>query len=726
MSKNKKQKKEGKKSLVNKKSLTQQILGVLSTEEGKSFNYRQLAKHLGCNDTQGRLLIVEILDELAFSGQLEELQRGKFKAKPSGAYITGIVDMTSAGYAFIVSADTEEDVFVSQKNLHQALHGDKVKVMVFSRRRKGGQRSEGEVVEIIDRSRRTFVGIVEISKNYAFLLPDNRQMPHDLFIPLKALNGAKNGQKAIGRITEWPPHMKNPIAEIVQVLGDPGNNDVEMHAILAEFELPYHFDKAVEEAAEALPGEISPAEYKKRRDFREVFTITIDPADAKDFDDALSIRRLNEGRWEIGVHIADVTHYVKPGSILEHEAFARANSVYLVDRVVPMLPERLSNFICSLRPHEDKLCFSAVFEVDEEAQVHSTWFGRTIIHSNQRFAYEEAQEIIETGKGEHVTEVLVLHQLAQKIRAKRFKSGSIAFERDEVKFEIDEAGKPLRVYYKVNKESNQLIEEFMLLANKKVAEYCSGLFRLNDDEGRKPKNPFVFRIHDKPDLEKLETFGRFITRFGHSIQTNSAKAITSSLNQLLEKVRGSKEQNLIETLALRSMAKAVYSTSNIGHYGLAFKHYAHFTSPIRRYPDMMVHRLLQDYLDGVTVSPAEDWELKCKHSSDMEKRASDAERASIKYKQVEFMSDKIGQVFDGIISGVADFGIFVEISSNKCEGLVSMRELSDDFYEFDEDEYQVKGRRTGKSYQLGDNVRVEVVRANLPRKQLDFRFATED
>ena len=517
---------------------------------------------------------------------------------------------------------------------------------------------------------------------------------------------------------------KNPIGEVVEILGFPGLHETEMHAILAEFELPGKFSAEVDEAANRLKDKIPEQEYTKRRDFRDTATFTIDPKDAKDFDDALSIKKLKNGNWEVGVHIADVTYFIKPGSILDEAALQRATSVYLVDRVVPMLPERISNFICSLRPKEEKLCYSAVFEINNQAQVINQWFGRTIINSDRRFTYEEAQKIIDTGKGDFKTEVIELHRLAQILRAERFKNGAIGFERDEVRFDIDDTGKPLRVYNKEYGESNQLVEEFMLLANKKVAEFCSNIINI-PSPGRAGKgNLFVYRVHDQPKIDRLESFAAFVTKFGYSIHTSSAKRISESLNKLIEQVRGKTEQNLIETLALRSMAKAEYSTDNIGHYGLAFKYYTHFTSPIRRYPDIMVHRLLDYYLNSGQTPVKELYDDMCKKSSEMEKRAMDAERASIKYKQVEFMSDKIGQIFDGVISGVTEWGFFVELVDNKCEGLVAMRELVDDFYEFDEDNFCITGKHKHKRYQLGDPVKVEVYRANLPKKQLDFRLDT--
>lgn len=721
MSKNKKKKYGDKASSIDRKSLLQQILTVFQNNARVAFNYKQICKILLIEDPETRKIVQSVLMDLTQQGDIEEIRRGKFALAAKTAYMTGTVDLTQNGYGFVKTDEFPEDIFVSMKNLNHALHGDKVKVYLFAKRKK--ERPEGEVVEILERARKTFVGTIEISKNFAFLVSDGKQMPFDLFIPLRALHGAKNGQKAICRITEWPSGAKNPIGEVLEVIGFPGSHETEMHAILAEFELPYKFSDDVENAAASIKEEIPAEEYAKRRDFRKTPTFTIDPTDAKDFDDALSLKKLENGNWEVGVHIADVTYYVKPKSVLDEEALTRATSVYLVDRVVPMLPEKLSNKVCSLRPFEEKLCYSAVFEMDQDARVLSEWFGRTIIYSQRRFTYEEAQQVIDTGEGDMKEEILTLHKMAQKLRDLRFKNGSIAFERDEVRFDIDPSGKPLRVYFKELGESNQLIEEFMLLANKKVAEFCS-------DFGKEPRpekvgkgKTFVYRIHDLPNMEKLEAFSNFVSKFGYSVKTSSNKRISESLNSLLDNVKGKREQNLIETLALRSMAKAQYSTKNIGHYGLAFKHYTHFTSPIRRYPDMMVHRLLDYYLYGGKGPNQDAYEAMCKQSSEMEKRAIDAERASIKYKQVEFMADKIGNVYDGVISGVTEWGIFVEIEENKCEGMIPVRELTDDFYELDEENHCIVGRRTKRKFQLGDPLKIEVYRTNLAKKQLDFRLA---
>ncbi|NHB69050.1 ribonuclease R [Perlabentimonas gracilis] len=701
----------------NKNMLMKSIMGIYSSDPSQSLNYKQIAKILEAKDPTSKRLINEVLYELAEQGALREVYKGKFMVKMLSVAIEGVVEMESDGNAYVITTDNQE-VFVPEYNLNHALHGDRVKVAISPKRRR--QRMEAEVVEVMERAKRTFVGKIEVEANYAFVITDNKLMPYDIFIPKGATNNAKNGQKVIARITDWPRHTKNPMGEVVEVIGDPGVHEVEMHSILAEFELPYHFPEELNTLAEKISDKISKQDIAARRDFRDIPTFTIDPADAKDFDDALSIRKIDENIYEIGVHIADVTHYVTPGSPIDSEAIERATSVYLVDRCVPMLPERLSNFICSLRPNEEKLCFSAVFEMDMDGNVQKEWFGRTVILSQLRMAYEEAQQVIETGEGEMFNEILTLNSIAQKLRYNRLKAGAVNFDRAEVKFELDDNGKPLGVYFKVQKEANQLIEEFMLLANRKVAEYV-GAAR----ENYKVK-PFVYRIHDKPNPEKFENFRSFVTRFGYNVMGGTDRQISRSLNKLLKEVKGKKEQNLIETLALRSMAKARYSANNIGHYGLGFPHYTHFTSPIRRYPDMMVHRLLAHYLDGGKPKNEDELERLCKHSTDMEIKATDAERASIKYKQVEFMSDKIGLHFQGVITGVTSFGLFVELNETKCEGLVAIRDLDDDYYEFDEENYCLVGRQTDKKFQLGDELLVEVWRTNLPKKQLDFKLIDEE
>lgn len=715
MSKGKKKSKGNKKKATNKKILMNKIIGLFTNNPSKTYNYKQIAKQFQIKDEGEKALISTILYELYDYGSLIEISRGKFKLANQGGYITGEVELTMRGAGFIISDECDEDVFVTQSNLNHALNGDIVKVYLYAKKR--GKQPEGEVVEIIKRSTDSIVGVVEVSKTFAFMVANSKQMPYDVFIPLDKLKGAKNGDKVVVKITEWPEKYRNPFGEVIAVLGKPGENETEMHAILAEFDLPYKFEKRVEDAANKVPIEILEKDYKERRDFRDITTFTIDPADAKDFDDALSIQKLGNGNWQVGVHIADVTHYVTPDSIVEQEAFNRATSVYLVDRVVPMIPEKLSNLVCSLRPDEEKLCYSIVFELDKNGDVLDQWIGRTVIKSDKRFDYEEAQAIIEGGEGKFKDELLVLNNLAQQIRERRFKNGAVSFDRVEVKFDIDEKGKPLGVYFKEHKESNQLIEEFMLLANKRVAEFIGRV-----KKGQRAKT-FVYRIHDKPDPEKLQKFAKFIQRFGYAINTSGQKKITSSINSLLDEVQGKKEQNVIETLAVRSMAKAVYSTKNVGHYGLSFPFYTHFTSPIRRYPDMMVHRMLTDYMNGGKNKSKVKYEDKCKHASERERKAAEAERASIKYKQVEYMKDHIGEEFEGIISGVTEWGFYVELNDSKCEGLVHIRELDDDYYFFDEDNYSIIGKRNKKTYQLGDSVKIKIVRADLERKQLDYTLA---
>ncbi len=707
----KKKKKTG--TTFNKKNLKKEILSVFYDNPQRTYNYKQLAQALSLKDPELIRLINVVLDELAESEKVDQVQRGKYKVRNRGGYITGRVELQPQGFAFIDSEEADEPVLVSQDNLNHAMGGDLVKVSLYARRKR--HQLEGEVEEILERAKSNFVGVIERSRNFAFMIPVGK-VGFDMFIPIEKLNGAQNGQKVVGRITEWPSKAKNPFGEVIEILGNAGENETEMHAILAEFELPLRFPEKVLKAAEKIPLDIPADEIEKRRDMRDVITFTIDPEDAKDFDDALSLQKLDDGLWEVGVHIADVSYYVDPGSILDEEAYERATSVYLVDRVVPMLPEKLSNGVCSLRPNEDKLCFSAIFKMNDDAKVLEQWFGRTVILSNRRFTYDEAQQIIETGEGDYREEVLKMNELAQTMREKRFRQGSISFERVEVKFKIDEAGKPLSVYFKEAKESNMLVEEFMLLANRKVAEFVGKV------SGKQQAKTFVYRVHDKPDPEKLENFNHFIKKFGYDILTTSPKVISKSLNSLMERIKGKNEQNVIENLAIRSMAKAEYSTRNIGHYGLGFEFYTHFTSPIRRYPDVMVHRLLDRYLDGGRSANAQKFEEYCKHSTDMEIRAATAERTSIKYKQVEFMKDKIGDIFQGVISGVTDWGIYVELDDNKCEGMVSIRDLDDDFYIFDEKNYCLVGRHSRRTYQLGESVKVEIVKANLERKQLDFKL----
>jgi ribonuclease R len=627
--------------------------------------------------------------------------------------VTGIVDMKSTGKAYIISPDLPEDVFIEANNTNHALNGDKVKVHLFPQRK--NRKPEGVIMEIVERAKKQFVGIVHVSKRFAFLVPDSALINVDIYIPLTALKGAKHGQKAVALITEWPEKATNPIGEIIHVLGQPGDNNVEMNAILAEFDFPLEFPKAAEAEAKRIKNIVEPEELAKRRDFRDIWTCTIDPVDAKDFDDALSLQQLPDGNWEVGVHIADVSHYVTPGSAIDTEAYERGTSIYLVDRTIPMLPEQLSNLVCSLRPNEEKLCFSAVFKMNDKAEILNEWFGRTVINSNRRYAYEEVQIMIEGAEGDYKNELMTLHGLSSKLRDERFKKGSIAFKSQEVKFKLDEKGKPIGVMIKEQKEANYLIEDFMLLANRRVAEKIAT--RKNKEGEAKT---FVYRVHDEPNPEKLIRFSEFLQKLGYIFQTNSRKSITASFNSLFDQILGKGEENMIETIAIRTMARAEYTTQNIGHYGLSFRYYTHFTSPIRRYPDLMVHRLLQRYLEEKGSASKEEYEEKCKHSSEMERKAMEAERASVKYKQAEYLMDRIGEEFDGLISGVSKWGIFVELVESKCEGMVSLRLMNDDFYYLDEENYRIIGQRWGKVYRLGDNIRIKVKKIDLQKKQMDF------
>lgn len=697
---------------MNINELMQQIVALFNAEPQKQYNYKQVAQQLGLKLSAQKQKVYEVLTTMAQQEFLIETTPGRFKKRDRGTRVTGTFERRNNGKNQIVT-DEGEEIFVAERNSMHALNGDKVEVYVFARRRHA--EPEGEVTQIIERADNTFVGTLNIEKQYAFLITDSKTLANDIFIPKNKLRGAKDGEIAVVRITEWPEHSKNPIGEVVDVLGEVGNNDAEMHAILAEFGLPYRYPEAVENAAEKISDIIPDDEIAQREDFRQVTTFTIDPHDAKDFDDALSIRKLPSGLWEVGVHIADVTHYVQPGSIIDKEAEKRATSVYLVDRTVPMLPERLCNYICSLRPDEDKLAFSCIFEMDDNAHIKRSHIARTIIRSNRRYAYEEAQAIIEGAEGDYKEEIIVLNSLAQKLRNRRFENGSISFDRQEVRFEIDEEGHPISVYFKVAKEANMLIEEFMLLANQTVATTVG-----DTPVGKKAKT-FVYRVHDVPDPSKINDLTKFVTKFGYRTKLRSnGKELSKGLNKLLQEIKGRPEENLISTIAVRSMSKAIYTTENIGHYGLGFDYYTHFTSPIRRYPDMMVHRLLDRYLNGGRSAVEQSIESKCKHSSQMEQLAANAERASIKYKQVEFLGDRLGEEFDGVISGVTEWGFYVELNENKCEGLVPIRDLDDDYYELDEKNYCLVGRRTRRIYRLGDAVRVCIANANLEKKQLDF------
>ncbi len=693
--------------------LTKLITDVFEKSGNKPLNYKQVASKLNLHDDETRVLILEVLKEETRKGILQEPEKGKFILKQLKTFVTGKVDMTSDGSAYIVSEDEfEEDIYIAPRKLRNALHGDIVKVYVYAKNK--GRKKDGEVVEILQRAKIDFTGIIKLSDRFAFFVPDDRKMLHDIFIPLDGLNGAKDGYKAIAKIVDWPEDAKNPIGEITHVLGKQGENNAEMNAILADYGFPLAFPDEVEIQAESIKKEITKEEIARRRDFREVLTFTIDPADAKDFDDAISFQTLKNGNIEVGVHIADVSHYVKPGSALDKEAFERGTSVYLVDRVIPMLPERLSNGLCSLRPNEDKLCFSAVFELDHEANVIELWFGRTIIHSDTRFSYEDAQEILESKSGKHSQELLKLNELAYKLRERKFKHGAISFESVEIKFRLDDQGKPLGVYVKERKDAHKLIEDFMLLANKKVAEFVA-------KKGKgKQKYTFVYRSHDSPKEDALLNFSQFASKFGYKIDMSSGRETARSLNFLMADVEGKKEQNVLTQLAIRSMAKAVYTTKKHSHYGLAFDYYTHFTSPIRRYPDVMVHRLLELYLtDGKSVNE-EEYEKMSIHSSQMEKKAADAERASVKYKQAEYLQNNIGEEFNGIISGLTEWGMYVEIIANKCEGMIRLRDLNDDFYVLDEKNYCIIGQRRKKKYQLGDEVSIMVKKVDLGKRQIDF------
>ncbi|MCF8227606.1 MAG: ribonuclease R [Bacteroidales bacterium] len=717
MARKKRKKKSGKKN-----TLAYNILGIFGKNPYKTFNYKQVAAALGVKDKTSKDLVDKIMIDLAGAGEILETRKGKYKLNPEKLddfagkrYITGIVDMMQTGKAYIVSDEIGEDVFISANNTYHALNKDKVKVLLFPQRK--GRKTEGQIVEVIERKKKQYVGTIEISHHYAFVIPDHKSTHVDIFIPENKQKDAKNGQKVICKITDWPEHAKNPFGEVIHVLGKPGEHNVEMESILAEYEFPLGFPKHLEDEAAKINVGIPKSEIRKRKDFRDVLTLTIDPKDAKDFDDALSLRKLENGNYEVGIHIADVSHYVKPDSIIDKEALSRATSIYLVDRVIPMLPEKLSNMLCSLRPREEKLCFSAVFELDEKAKVIKQWFGKTIINSDKRFNYEEVQEILEKGKGELSEELITLNKLAKTLRSARFKKGAINFKSQEVRFDLDDEGNPLSIYIKEQKDSNKLIEEFMLLANRKVAELIGK---------KKPKEKaktFVYRIHDQPTPEKLSTFVEFVNKLGYKLNLNNQRSLAKSFNQLFEQVAGKGEEHMIETIAIRTMAKAEYSTDNIGHYGLAFSYYTHFTSPIRRYPDLMVHRLLERYLDGKDSANKTEYEDKCIHSSEMERKAQEAERDSVKYKQAEYLLDKIGQEFEALISGVSKWGVYAEIIGNKCEGMIRLKDLEDDFYYLDEDNYRVIGQRYGYTYKLGDQIRIRVKKIDLSRKQMDFELA---
>ena len=727
------------------KDLTRKILQLLNQTPDKSYNYKQIAAKLKISDANGRNQIIQKLEALKVQKKVEEIDRGKFKVVPLSRYYIGTIDATNTGNAYFISDELDHDVYIPNRNLNTALHKDLVKIYLYSRKR--SSREEGDVVEIVKRAKNEFVGVLQLSKNFGFVIPDDPKMYADIFIPKSKLRDAEHGVKVLAKITDWPENSKNPFGKIKEVLGKPGDHDTEIHSILLEYGLPYKFPEKIEAEAATIPIEISKKEIEKRKDLRGVTTFTIDPKDAKDFDDALSFKILENGNFEIGIHIADVSHYVKENTFLDQEAYNRATSVYLVDRVVPMLPEMLSNGVCSLRPNEEKLTFSAIFEMNEKVQIIKQWFGRTITYSNKRFSYDEAQELIENNSDKNefeqlkdndlnckisketslnnkedtvdttiVSAILILNKLAKKLRKKRLQQGAITFDKVEVKFNLDTHAEPIGVYFKEAKDANKLIEEFMLLANKKVATF------IGSNKGVPSKKTFVYRIHDEPNFDKLNALQSIVSKFGYTnkIETHSKKATSNSLNKLLKDVHGTGESNLIETLAVRSMSKAEYSTQNIGHYGLAFDYYSHFTSPIRRYPDVMTHRLLQHYLDGGKSPNAEDYEEKCKHASDREQLASNAERDSIKYMQVKYMESHKDQEFEGVISGVTEWGIYVEILENKCEGMCRIREIRDDYYIFDEKQYALVGQSTKNLYQLGDHVLIKVKHTDLERKHLDF------
>ena len=727
------------------KDLTRKLLKLLNQNSNNSFNYKQIAAKLDITDANGRNQIIQKLEELKGQQKVEEVERGKFKIVPKDKYYIGTLDATTNGNAYFICDELEHDIYIPARNLNKALDKDTVKIYLYNRR--NSKKEEGDVVEIIIRAKTEFVGVLQLNKNFGFLVADDPKMYTDIFIAKNKLKGAEDGVKVLVKMTDWPSNSKNPFGEVLEVLGMPGDHETEIHSILLEYGLPYKFPKNVEDEASQLSFEITKSEIAKRRDMRNDLTFTIDPKDAKDFDDALSFKVLENGNYEIGIHIADVSHYVQENTILEDEAYSRATSVYLVDRVVPMLPEVLSNGVCSLRPNEEKLTFSAVFEMNEKGYVLKEWFGRTVTYSDKRFAYEEAQEIIEnnpvitakaeisslncevsseisiTGEAysvqpEIVTAILKLDELAKKLRKKRLQQGAITFDRVEVKFNLNEKAEPIGVFFKESKDANKLIEEFMLLANRKVAEF------IGSKKGVPSKNTFVYRVHDEPDLDKLESLQTIVSKFGYKnkIDTKDKKSTSTSLNQLLKDVHGTGEANMIETLAVRSMSKAVYTTDNIGHYGLAFDYYSHFTSPIRRYPDVMTHRLLQHYLEGGKSPKAEAYEEKCKHSSEQEYLASKAERDSIKYMQVKYMEDHKDLEFEGVISGVTEWGIYVEIIENKCEGMVRIRDIKDDYYLYDEKQYALVGQSTKNLYQLGDHDLIKVKHTDLERKHLDFNL----
>ncbi|TXG37203.1 ribonuclease R [Seonamhaeicola maritimus] len=723
-------KRKGKSRKKGISNLTNTILSILKKDRNQAFNYKQIAAKLGVNDASSRNQIIKTLAKLAAKQEIEQVDRGKFKAIINTEYHTGILDLSAKGSGYVICDDFDEDVFIASNNINKALSGDEVEFYVYKRRKRG--KVEGEITNIIKREKSEYVGVIQINKNsnYAFVVPDSNKMYKDIFVPINKTFKAEDGDKVLVKLEDWPEKADSPYGKVVKILGKPGEHNTEIHAILAEYGLPHEFPYEVEDFANKIDTSITEEEIAKRRDMRKDLTFTIDPKDAKDFDDALSYEVLDNGLYEIGIHIADVSHYLKEGTVLDDEAFERATSVYLVDRVVPMLPEVLSNNACSLRPHEEKYTFSAVFQINDKAEIKNQWFGRTVTYSDARYAYEEAQAVIESKTNQIPAEVsligkayktdqkladaiLKMDELAKIMRKKRMSSGAISFDKVEVKFNLDEHNNPAGVFFKTSKDANKLIEEFMLLANRKVSEFIGK---------QSPKKTFVYRVHDEPDDSKLASLQNVVSRFGYKLNFKDRKTTSATLNNLLKEVAGKKEQNLVDTLAIRSMSKAEYTTQNIGHYGLAFDYYSHFTSPIRRYPDVMAHRLLQHYLDGGKSANEDVYEDKCQHSSNMEMLATKAERDSIKYMQIRFMEDHKDQEFVGVISGVTDWGIYVEIISNKCEGMVSVRDMKDDHYAFDQDQYAMVGRNTKTIYQLGDEVVVKVKNTDLVKKHLDFNL----
>ncbi len=717
-----------KKKIENKLStFTSVILGIFADEPFRPKNYKQVCKIMGIKDLAGKDVVYKLLIDLKDKGLLKEERpysyvmsaEGMAQFGPKTKYVEGTVEMKSTGKAYVIRDDEEgDDIFIAANNTFKALHGDRVRVAMFPKR--NNAKPEGEIVEVLERRHTDFVGILNISRGYVYVRPDVDWMPVDIFIPRGGLHRAKDGDKVIAHLVDWPDGSGNPFGEITRVLGKPGENDVEMESILAAHEYPIEFPKEVEKEASKIPAKIGKDEIKKRRDFRKVFTITIDPADAKDFDDAISLQQLPNGHWEVGVHIADVSHYVRPGSAIDQEALDRGTSVYLVDRTIPMLPEKLCNNVCSLRPDEEKLTFSAVFEMDDDAKIYDRWIGKTVIKSCRRYTYEEVQAMIDGGNGDYKDEILKFNNLATKLREQRMALGSINFHTEEVKFVLDENKKPIDTYVRVQNESHELIEDFMLLANRTVAE------TFGKPESKWHNHTFVYRIHDEPNPEKLNKFVTLISRLGYSMNLSNRSSLVKSYNKLFKDVEGKGEKNLIETVAVRTMAKAVYSTDNIGHYGLAFDYYTHFTSPIRRYPDLMVHRLIERYLiENQGSVDKKKYDDMCKHASDMEKQAEEMERQSIKYKQAEYLQDKIGQVFEGLVSGVSKWGLFVELKGNKCEGLVRYEDLPGDYYYLDDDNFRVVGQDTGRVIQLGDEVRVVVKAVDLFKHRMDFEMLSD-